>query len=273
MSNNTVINATSNPALANKLVSDAIAQQEAAAAVINPDPITLPPDTTVELPAGLMDPFTGKYISTAEVRELTGVDEEAISKISDLGKALLTILERATVSIGDEPVNKDILDNLYAGDREMILLAIRNITFGAEVKLGPGPCPSCGEKQTFEVDLSKDVPIKKLEGDPEFIVKCKAGDVLVSLPTGSTQKALVASNDKTAAELDTILLKNCIKSINGVLVLSPETVRNLGIKDRKAILEEITNRNPGPQLSEVTKPCQSCGTEVPLPLTLAELFR
>jgi len=273
MSNNTTINAASNPAAANKLAADAMAQQEAITAMLTPDPVKRPPSTAVELPAGLMDPFTGKSIDSAEVRELTGVDEEAISKISDIGKALLTILDRAVVSIGDETATKDILDTLYAGDREMLLLAIRNATFGEEIKLGPGPCPSCGVEQTFDVDLIKDVPIKKLEGSPEFTVKCKVGDVLVNLPTGLTQKALISSTNKTLAELDTILLTNCIKSINGVPVLTSDAVRNLGIKDRKAILEEITTRNPGPQLSDIKKPCQSCGTEVPLPLTLAELFR
>jgi hypothetical protein len=273
MSNTNVINAATNPSVANKLAAEAMAQQEATVAVINPDPIKLPPDTIVELPAGLMDPFTGKTIDTAEVRELTGVDEEAISKITDLGKSLLTILERAVVKIGDEVASKDTLDALYAGDREMLLLAIRNVTFGEEILLGPGQCPSCRFEQTFNVNLIKDVKVKKLEGSAEFTVKCKVGEVLVNLPTGNTQKALISSTNKTSAELDTILLTNCVKSINGVPVVSPEVVRNLGIKDRKQLLEEITNRNPGPQLSEISKPCQSCGTEVPLPLTLAELFR
>jgi hypothetical protein len=95
----------------------------------------------------------------------------------------------------------------------------------------------------------------------------------VSLPTGSTQKAIVTATNKTSAELDTILLKNCIESINDVPVLSMDDVRKLSLKDRRDILEEITNRNPGPQLSQIKIPCQSCGTEVPLPLTLAELFR
>ena len=275
MSTNTTINAASNPAAANKVAADAIAlaQQEAAVAVSKPEPVKLPPNTTVELPAGLTDPFTGQVINTVEVRELTGVDEEFISKISELGKALLSILDRATVKIGDEPATKEVIDALYAGDREMILLAIRNATFGPEVKLGPGNCPDCGKEQIFEIDLVNDVPIKKLEDSPEFLVSCNVGDVVVTLPTGSTQKALISSTNKTSAELDTILLKNCVKSINGTPLVNPEVVRNLSIRDRKAILEEITNRNPGPQLDQIKKACQSCGTEVPLPLTLAELFR
>jgi hypothetical protein len=270
---NTTINATANPEAANKLAAQAMAQQEAAVTAINADPITLPPDTSVNLPAGILDPFRGTVIDTAEVRELTGVDEEAISKINDLGKALLAILDRAVISIGGEPVDKDLLDSLYAGDREMLLLAIRNVTFGPEVSIGPGACPSCKFEQTFNIDLVKDVEVKKLDGDRDFTIKCKVGTVQLGLPTGITQKALINSTNKTSAELDTIILAGCVKSINGAPVLSPEVVRNLGLKDRKQILEEITTRNPGPQLDKITKPCMSCGTEVPLPLTLAELFR
>jgi hypothetical protein len=273
MTTDTTINAANNPALANELASKAMTPSDQAVASSTPQVSTTPPpDTEVELLGGLLDPING-LISTAEVRELTGVDEEMLSKINDTGKALLTILERATVSIGNEPASKDLLDALYAGDRELLLLAIRKATFGTEVKLGPGKCPSCDFEQVFDIDLNKDVPLKKLDGDHTFNVKCKVGDVVVTLPTGSTQKAIVTSNTKTSAELDTILLKNCIVSINGMPIINVDDVRKLSLKDRRDILEAITNRNPGPQLSDIKIPCQSCGTEVPLPLTLAELFR
>lgn len=273
MANQTSVTAAANPELANKLAQEAIASAEKEVAAPKAKAKVLPlPDTDVELLGGLVDPFLG-VIDKAEVRELTGIDEEAISKISDQGKALLTVLELATVKVGDEPATKDVLDALYAGDREMLLLAIRIATFGSEIKLGPGTCDDCGTEQIFHVDLKKDVPLKKLEGGREFTVQCKVGEVTVALPTGGTQKALITSTNKTSAELDTLLLKNCIVSINGETVIDPETARRLSLKDRKDILQEITNRNPGPQLNQIKKACQSCGSEVPLPLTLADLFR
>ena len=60
--------------------------------------------------------------------------------------------------------------------------------------------------------------------------------------------------------------------LNDVPIMNPNTIRNFGIKDRRNILDEIAKRNPGPQLSEIKK-IASCGEEVYLPLTLAELFR
>lgn len=273
MDTETVINSHTNPDLANKLVKEAteLSEQEVMVKAVKP-PLTMPPVPEVELPGGLLDPFKG-IISTAEVRELNGVDEEAISKIPDTAKSLLAILERATVKIGEEKATKDLIDSLFAGDREMLLLAIRKVTFGNEVRLGPGLCPHCEEEQIFDIDLDKDVEIKKLEGDAEFTVECKVGQVRVTLPKGATQKAIVESTNRTSAELDTIMLKSCVLSINGQDIVNPDVVRNLGMLDRRTILKEIANRNPGPQLGALKKECQSCGQEVPLPLSLADLFR
>ena len=272
MTTDSTINASTNPALANKAVSDAISLAEQEATVkVQKEPLTLPSATEVELLGGFYDPFEGVAM-TAEIRELNGVDEEAISKITETGKALLEILDRGTVKIGNSPANKEILDLMLAGDREMLLLAIFKITFGSDIKLGPGACPKCETQQVFEVDLDKDVPMKKLEGDREFTIPTSLGDVLVSLPNGATQRELVSGASKTSAELDTILLRKCIISINEMPIMSADQVRKLTIKDRRTLVDEIIKRNPGPQLSELKKPCASCGQEVPLPLTLADLF-
>lgn len=269
--NTETISAAENPALANKLVAQALSEQEAVVKAKKPK-IQLPPDTHVELAGGLDDPFEGTTY-TAEVRELTGADEEAISKISDPGKALLAILERAVVKIGDKDADKDSLDLLLAGDRELLLLAIRKATFGNEVILGPS-CPQCGEDQEFKINIEEDIKIKKLkEGDRYFSVDCKAGKVDLTLPRGTVQKALINSTNKSAAELDTLLLKHCISTINGESVISLEQVRDLSIKDRRDLIKAITDRNPGPQLSEVSKKCQACDQEVSLPLSLAALFQ
>ena len=107
----TTLNAASNPAMANKLLEDVnkIVAQEVMAPTAPEVVIPSLPETTVDLPGGLYDPCEGNVMKTAEVRELTGLDEEAIVRISEPGKALLTILEKATVSVGGQPVTKDTL--------------------------------------------------------------------------------------------------------------------------------------------------------------------
>jgi hypothetical protein len=275
MTTETKVSAKDNPALANELAAKAMAeaQQEVMVTAAKPVAVTTPPDLNVELPGGLYDPFEG-VTRTAQIRELTGADEEAIARITDAGKALLTILERATVKIGEKPADKDALDTLLAGDREMILLAIRKATFGNTVTVGPGFCPSCDVEQTFTIDLDADVEVKKLnEEDRNFVFNGKIGKISVSLPNGFVQKSIVTAANKNSAELDTLLLKGCILSINDGPMVTLEHIKNLSLKDRRDVITEITNRNPGPQLSEIKKPCTACGQEVPLPLTLADLFR
>ncbi len=274
MTTETTVSAEANPGLANQLAADAmaLAQQEKASAPLKAD-IKAPSNTSVELAVGLDVPFEG-LITTAEIRELNGADEEAIAKLNDPAKALMMILERAVVKLGDKPTDKELLDALLAGDRELLLLAIRKATFGDEVNLEGNICKTCVEPQKIEINLSEDVEIKKLNiEEKEFTVSCKAGMVRVKLPTGYTQKALVSASNKTAAEMDSIVLKNCIVSINEKPLINPNDVLKLSIKDRRDILKEISERNPGPQLSEVKKSCPNCGQEVPLPLTLADLFQ
>jgi hypothetical protein len=79
--------------------------------------------------------------------------------------------------------------------------------------------------------------------------------------------------DKTAAEVNTILLSGCITSINGAPSVGARTALSLGMADRNKIIDEILNRNPGPRLGEVKKTCQACGEDIPLPLSLTDLFR
>ncbi|CAB4152790.1 Baseplate hub assembly protein, bacteriophage T4-like [uncultured Caudovirales phage] len=275
------ISASENPALAQQLIQAALSMSEEE--VGTPEPIVQetpvmeivpPPSGNVELLAGLYDSFSGEQVSTAEIRELNGIDEEALSKINDYGRGLLEILKRGVVKIGEKDASSDVLDELLAGDREYLLLKIRIATLGKELSL-EGPCSTCGEQQTFLVDLEEDIKVKKLEdlSETSITISCKVGEVIVDLPNGKTQKKLALSNNKTIAELDSILLEECVSLINGSPVLNSKQVKQLGMQDRRTILKELGDKNPGPDLSGIVKSCVACGSEVPTPLTLADLFR
>ncbi len=64
---------------------------------------TLPPSNSeVLLPGGFIQ-ADGSIVKYAEVRELTGVDEEIIAKSGSVGRALNVMIQRGLVSIGSEP--------------------------------------------------------------------------------------------------------------------------------------------------------------------------
>lgn len=229
----------------------------------------------VILPGGFIE-SDGSVVKTAEVRELNGEDEEAISKAPSASKALNLILTRSVVALGDREATKEDLDKLLVGDREMLLLAIRKVTFGNELDLNV-VCNSCGEAQAVIVDLTEDVPVKELEDSSEdrtWNITLRNGNVInVSLPNGKTQKKMLeAPEDATGAELNTILLNGCINLVNDSPA-KPNTAQKLGLADREKITREIFDRTPGPRLGEVSKVCEACGENILLPLNLTALFR
>jgi len=264
------ISAVSNPDLANNLVKDALKEVSTEL-----EPTIVPPsDTTVQLPGGYIT-TAGELLQTAEVRELTGRDEEAISKASNVGKALLTILERGTVKVGDLKADDKILDHMLTGDREAILLGILKATFGTTTDMSIF-CGGCNDFKNVTVDINEDIKTKILTdpiGDRIFTVSGKAGDIEVQLPTGIAQKELINNADKTPAEMNTILLEKTVLKINNSPVYSKIQVQNLPVVDRKKIIEEINQRVPGPQFDDVTMECPDCGSEVTISINLGTLFQ
>lgn len=262
--------AADNPTLANSLIEQATAEAPVA---IAPAHITEPSDTLISLPGGYISP-TGEVVRTAEVRELTGRDEEVLSRVTTVGRMFTTILARAIVKVGKHQVTEEVLDELLAGDRDALLLGIFKVTFGAETEVG-AYCEGCKDYKTVLVDLDKDIKTKVLV-DPinnrTFTVIGKSHEYLVTLPTGKVQRELTADSDKTIAELSSILLENCVLQIDGDPILTKAQVKNLGIVDRKKIADEIYKRSPGPQFEDLVINCPDCGGKVVVPINLGAMF-
>jgi len=264
------ISAAANPALANNLIAQATAERPEAktATILNPT------ENIVTLPGGYLT-LAGELVTEAEVKELTGKDEEAIARANTTGKALLTILQRGTVRIGEEKTTESLLDRLLSGDRDTLLLGILKATFGNDCNV-PSYCSSCDEYKTVTVDLTEDIKIGTMEdpiNDRVFTVEGKKNIFTVQLPTGITQKELLLNADKTVPELNTILLENTVVKINNNPVLSKNQVQNMGMVDRKKVIEEINNRVVGPKFEDLTVTCPDCESEVTVPINLGTLFR
>jgi hypothetical protein len=264
------ISASANPALANNLINSALAEKPVQSEV----KIISPSDTTVTLPGGYLT-ATGEIITEAEVRELNGSDEEAIARSTNIGKALLVVLNRGTVRIGNQKADEKLLDQLLSGDRDMLILGILKATFGKTAEIG-GYCNGCNEVKTVQVDLDTDIVVKALMdpiNDRVFTVEGKTRTYTVQLPTGVTQKEMLQNTDKTSAELTTIMLENTVMKIDNSPVLSKLQVQNLGLVDRRTISEAINKRLCGPQFDAVKVTCPDCESEVSVPVNFGTLFR
>lgn len=261
-----------NPDLLNQLANQAMAegqQQEVAFSEI-----TYPSETLVLLPGGYVN-AAREVIKTAEVRELTGKDEEFMGKAATLAKAFNGLLERAVVSIGDEPITAEIVDQLLVGDRDALLLGIYKVTFGTSAEL-EGFCNGCSEYKDVEIDVDEDIKISKLSNpidDRTFTVQGKKHKYLVALPTGVTQKTLLNNSDKTVPELTTLLLEQTVLEVDGNPVLSKIQAQNIGLADRRKIGEELAKRAPGPKFDNIEVSCPDCEGKVVVPISIGALFR
>jgi hypothetical protein len=264
------ISAAANPALANNMLEKAMAEKPTPAEV----KITPPSSNVVTLPGGFIT-AAGEVIREAEVRELTGADEEAIARASNIGKAILTILSRGTVRIGDQKIDDRILDQMLSGDRDALILGIFKATFGKETEVSSF-CGGCEEFKTIGLDLDTDIKTKVLMdpiNDRVFTVEGKNKIFTVQLPTGLAQKEMINNSDKSSAELNTIMLEHTVVNIDGSPVLSKLQVQNLGLTDRRKIIDEINVRVSGPQFDEISVTCPDCESEVKVPINFGTLFR
>lgn len=265
-----VIDAGAAPDLANQTLAAALASDSDE--VVD---IAEAPDTTVKLPGGFFD-TDGNLVTTAEVRELNGEDEEALGKAANSGQMIRVvnaILARGVLLVGNEPSSPKLLNRLLIGDRDALLLGVRRATYGNILDLEVR-CPACTNTMEVGVDLTKDVPVRELESPQvSYRVELRDGYAEVSLPTGFAQQEIADAKVNTAAEINTLLLSNCVESINGSPVVGTGPVRRLGMKDRKTLLEFITKTQPGPQYDDVKVECDQCSRDIPLPIDIGDLFR
>lgn len=267
------IDAGTNPELANQIIDAVINSPETKESGSYEPDFLASSDLVVHLLAGHLT-APGEVAMEAEIRELTGRDEELIAKTPSLAKSLQTILRQGVVSIGGSPVTESDLNTLLAGDRDWLLLHIYAATFGRDVTLTPF-CPECGERKSIESDIIDIVPVRRLDDQTqrEVSVQCSVGEVRLLLPTGKTQQALLTAAEKTGAELSSILLMDCVSEINGMPLLRPSKVLDLSIRDRRKLAEEIIENSPGPQLQDITVACPDCETMLEVPLSMAALFQ
>jgi hypothetical protein len=234
--------------------------------------------TTVELPAGWIAP-NGRLYQEAVVRELTGYDEEKLSRIDpnkNVAHYVTELLSLGVEMLGDQKPSKEILRDLVVGDRDALVLGIRRATYGNDVVLKL-TCTECGEDSEVTVSVTDDIKVKPLEDPLQrlFPVKLKHGEAQITLMNGWMQENFGdAFVKKTKAEMDTRILQKCVVEINGIKVLeNDDAVKRLSSADRATLIDAITEHQPGPQLGEIEVPCATCGAEYPISLGLGNLFR
>lgn len=245
------------------------AQQEEPQAEVSP---VVPPyaDNIVRLPVGLVEP-AGSVVTTAEVRELTGFDEEAMSRVPSIGASIQQVLERAVVSVGTSDDVKAALRWLSIGDRLELLLGIRKVTWGPEIDTVTF-CRTCNTSVAVKVDADSGIPRRPMEKRENVLHLPTGAEAVLTWPTGSLHSKILME-DMSPAETTTATIVDCVASLNGLpLLQGSDTARSMSMRDRKAIMTFIVENIPGPVLEDAEAVCETCGETVSVVIPVGALF-
>lgn len=274
------IDPTINPEAANEAIARLLGD-----ANNSPMPeIDFPEDDLVTLPGGLV--LKDSLVKNVNVRELTGEDEEALARASQSMNPfnfLDRLLKCGVTKIGSEPSSETekLLGQMLIGDRESVILGIRQATYGDKIDIDEWVCPNCANKVSLSMELS-DIPVTKMD-DPlnEITFKVplrKGGFALVQLASGSDQLAIFEKESLTQAQRETILLSRCVISVTDKsgkelsMAAFPSMARSMSVPDRHKILNALRDKQPGPKYDQVKYTCENCNTEQYVAVTIGHLF-
>jgi hypothetical protein len=237
------------------------------------------------LPGGYWD-ASGVLHREAELTPLTGRDEELLADKTTSAAVLVTaLLTRCVQRIGTiAPVNEDVARALLVGDRQFLLMKLRQLTFGDRVDATVRcPWPDCGEPVDVDFKISE-VPIKEngvyaavqeIELSPMAVtasgLDIESARVRYRLPNGGDQELLMPLLSVNEAEATTQLLSRCLLGLDRDQPLSPERVRNLSPAARDEIERHMEGVAPGVDLT-LEAQCPHCGRAFPLPFDVQDFI-
>jgi len=240
-----------------------------------------PENPVLTLPRGRL--VNNKWETAAEVRELTGADEEYLARKRDpldyfdavlaLGVTRLGSANLVSMNMGER---EQVLSVLLTGERELLFLTVIRATFGNEREL-EFQCGTCQGEFTTTLLLDHDFPlVDDLGFDPpltyEFTTS-KGERIEYRLVTGADQREAAERRNATTAEQNTIILSNVIRRVSGEPPFdTKEYVLGMSMKDRRDLLADIDGHLPTIN-NEIDLECQSCGTKNRVTLNWGDLFR
>jgi len=232
------------------------------------------------LPGGYIDE-AGQLHKEVSLVPLSGREEELLVSMSGQGAAaqVSTILSCCVKHIGSiSDVSKDLMQKLLVGDRQYLMLKLREITFGEKVQASVScPWPECdtGVDVNFRIpDIPiKDAQLTTLIHECEFSVGSEDArqKVWFRLPNGADQEALSKKFHENNAIAATQLLWRCIQRIDEIKSPTIEQVRDLSSNVRQQIEQRMQKLAPDVELTMQAQ-CPECHRDFSIPFDIQEFF-
>jgi len=225
----------------------------------------------VHLQRGIVDPASGTWHTDAEVREMTGIDEEYLAGLESKNSItysdyMVALLKRATIRIGSINVSgtPSVIDNLSIGDRDTLFLGVIKATYG-RTKDFIATCPHCSEDNDVVMNLDDDFPIQNPNVDlrsPIEVILRNGTVVKLRVPT-TGDSSYVGKKVQTSSAQNTLMIARCILWENSDAPRDIEAwAKSLNIADRNKIVKALLDVQAGPKLGVVNVPCAHCGEEM-----------
>ena len=177
------------------------------------------------LPGGILD-GKGSCLKTVRVRELTGRDEELLAdrRYHNAAEQVTDFLAQVIVEVPglDKPVNRELVATMLIGDRDYVLLRLRQLSLGDKIEQVMR-CPSiaCGKKADVEFLISE-LPVHRVavvqpwyEFDLSTPVRAddeKSNHMVLRLPVGRDLEAVLDCKDLNPALANTRLFARIVKT-------------------------------------------------------------
>jgi phage FluMu protein gp41 len=234
------------------------------------------------LPGGYIGD-SGRLHKQVELRALTGGEEELLVQIAPRGAAaqVTAVLCSCVKRIGSvHHITEDVVRDLLVGDRQYLMLKLRELTFGDRVQASViCAWPDCGSKLDIDFSIS-DIPVDSVEHTElihEYAIPmCEAADrsdtaIWFRLPNGHDQEAMTRELPADDACALTHLLWRCVRRIGQVEDPSLEQIRELPTYVRRQIEKRMQALAPDLNLT-MEAACPECERRFDIPFSLQEFF-
>ena len=237
----------------------------------------------LELPGGVLD-RRGQCFKTVIVRPLTGRDEEQLAdrRYRNAAQRVSELLAQVLVEVPglDKPISRELVSEMLIGDRDYLLLRLRQISLGDLVEqVMRCPAPACGQKADVEFLISE-LPVRRVKAvlplyefelsEPLRKDDPKSGHVALRLPTGDDLEAILDCKDVNPAMANTKLFARIVKKLDRE-PLSEAVARELSLRTRYEITAFLNKITPGPEL-KIEVQCPHCRADMSYPFDLYGFF-
>lgn len=239
------------------------------------------------LPAGYIDAH-GHLHKRVKLMPLRGYEEEMLAQGDYSSTTLVSkLLSRCVKRIGDiTEITLSVVNKLTVGDRQYILLMLRQLTFGDRVQASLlCPWPNCGAGVDIDFKISG-IPITSCKHQAYYHLQIERFSTATTLglstepmltiqyrlPNGADQEVIsnsLANSNEASAALT--LLSRCIKRFDVVDHPSVDWLAQLTPDIRQKIEQDMESRAPNLELTMDVK-CQDCERSFVAPFDLQDFF-